>query len=501
MVINMALTDLLFAGVLAFAASLTFPLTIAWRAGLLLPVILLLSLVLKKQRQQAKARDVLHDYQTLLAYLSSRLSIGETLERALWTSPKAIQSQVGVDSRFSKGLLQIARQIDSHSDLGNAIRAFVSQLPCASVQPILLVLPILQKTGGRLDQFVRDSHRMLSEMAALEQEIRAEQSQKQAEALILSLMPFVLSVGLQQMINGDDQSNLIHNALSQLVYGGSYLLACLALALTWMSRQSGQIDRKQPRAKPQRRSSRINDLDSRLAKLLLAFYEHPIIVRLSKPICVILADNPPSREQYFLVKLRIMVLGLTLALLWILWGAIPFYLLPTGPVGACLLQDASLLRRQRNRTNRYRLEYPLFLNWQANLLQTGISTTHSMQAGLAAWADQDPNSVVGEDLKFFQQQSLGVRTCDWIVERLADRNPVPELQVYWHNVARYEREGSHELLELLSLQAKTGYQLLSFGRRRELEEKSLLVLVPMIIDLLVVLVIAIWPSALILIQS
>ncbi|MBP1757676.1 MAG: hypothetical protein H6Q62_532 [Firmicutes bacterium] len=124
-----------------------------------------------------------------------------------------------------------------------------------------------------------------------------------------------------------------------------------------------------------------------------------------------------------------------------------------------------------------------------------------MHAGLAAWGDQDPTSVVGEDLRFFQQQSLGVRSCDWIVERLADRNPVPELQVYWHNVARYEREGSRELLELLTLQAKTGYQLLSFGRRRELEERSLMVLLPMIIDLIVVLLVAIWPSIITLIQS
>ncbi|MBP1757677.1 MAG: hypothetical protein H6Q62_533 [Firmicutes bacterium] len=336
----MALADLLLAGLFACVASLPFPLTLAWRASFLLPVTLLLALVLKKQRHHSQSSHLLRDYQTLLAYLSSRLSIGETLERALWASPKAIQNQVGAESQFGKELQQIARQIDSHSDLDNAIRNFVSQLPCAAVQPILLVLPLLQKMGGRLDQFVRDSHRMLSEMAALEQEIRAEQSQKQAEALILAVMPFVLVAGLQQMISGDDRTSLINNTLSQLIYSSAYLLSCLALALTWISRQPGRSERKQHRVKAKQKSTRINDFENHLARLVLALYDHPAVTRLSRSVRDLLNDSPPDREQYFQTKLRLIALGLFLALLWTISGAIPVYLLPAGPLGACLLQDA-----------------------------------------------------------------------------------------------------------------------------------------------------------------
>ncbi len=498
-VITMTAADLLFAGIIALAASLPFPLTITWRLSFLLPAVVMLSLVLNRQRRQARARNVLHDYQALMAYLSSRLSVGETLERAFWTSESGLRGQIGRESPFAKGLKQIARQIDLHSDLGKAIQNFVDSQPCAPVQPVLLVLPVLQKMGGRLDQFVRDSHRMLAEMSALEQEIKAEQSQKQAEALILALMPFVLSAGLQQMFNSKDYVTLMTSWLSQLVYGGSYLLACLALTLTWAARQTGQIDQKKPAAAHDRHLQLVIGIERQLARIFSSFYERPFLVRYTRSILDALAEKQPDRERYFQSKLRLMALGAILIGLWISFGVVPNYIFPVGPFAACLLQDALLLRRQRSRINRYRIEYPLFLNWQVNLLRTGFTVANVMQTGLTAWSDHDPTSVVGDDLRYFQQQSRGVRTCDWIIEQLADRNPVPELQVFWHNIARYEREGGLELLDLLALQARTGYQLLSYGRRRELEERSLMVLLPMMIDLLVVLLISIWPSAMILI--
>jgi len=71
---------------------------------------------------------------------------------------------------------------------------------------------------------------------------------------------------------------------------------------------------------------------------------------------------------------------------------------------------------------------------------------------------------------------------------------VPEIQSFWHGLARYEREGSSELLNLLVLMAAGSRQLLRTGRRQELEEKSLRLLFPMMIDLLAVLVLAGWPS-------
>ena len=61
-------------------------------------------------------------------------------------------------------------------------------------------------------------------------------------------------------------------------------------------------------------------------------------------------------------------------------------------------------------------------------------------------------------------------------------------------MARYEREGSSEILNLLVLMAANSRQLLRTGRRQELEEKSLRLLLPMMIDLLTVLALAGWPS-------
>ena len=84
-----------------------------------------------------------------------------------------------------------------------------------------------------------------------------------------------------------------------------------------------------------------------------------------------------------------------------------------------------------------------------------------------------PVTLAGEFTRFDQQFEMSLR---------------PESR------ARYEREGGSELLELLTLQAQTSYQLHRNGRRRELEEKSLLLLAPMTIDLLVILLVSVWPA-------
>lgn len=491
--------DLLLAGCLAFIASLPFPISGVWRVCFGIPVTVLLTFFLKQQRRDFRARDLLRHYQALLAYLSSRLSCGETLERSFWASGPALKGQVGKDSLFGHGLKQIALQIDSHGDLCKAIRIFVREQACASVQPILLVLPLLQKMGGRLDQFVRDSHRMLAEIAALEKEIQAEQSQKLAEALILAFMPFVLSLGMNQMV-GEGHDAWMTSWISQLVYGVSYLISCLALIWTLGSRHPRQPADKRHRARIVLKFPGSTALQSRMASGLYAIYCTPGLAGLFRSVHETLADRRDARHRYFLVKFRLMALGLAMTSIWIFSGVIPYLFLPLGPIAASFIHDATLIRSQRSVINRHRLEYPLFLNWLVNLLRTGFSVAKVMQASQTAWAECETESVVGEDLNYFQQQSLGGKPCDWIIEQLAERNPVPELQIFWHNVARFEREGGFELLELLALEARNGYQMLRYGRRQKLEEQNLLLLAPMMLDLLVVMLIAVWPAVGILIR-
>lgn len=159
-----------------------------------------------------------------------------------------------------------------------------------------------------------------------------------------------------------------------------------------------------------------------------------------------------------------------------------------------MLQDLNLLQKKRRVVNQYRLIYPFFLTWLVNGLLSGFSVTRVLREAGSLWRSDDPGHVLSQDLDLFHRQAEGGRPTYWITEQLALHSPVPEIQSFWLSLARYEREGNPELLNLLVLMAENSRQLLRIGKRQELEEKSLYLLIPMLLDLLAVLVLAAWPS-------
>jgi hypothetical protein len=71
---------------------------------------------------------------------------------------------------------------------------------------------------------------------------------------------------------------------------------------------------------------------------------------------------------------------------------------------------------------------------------------------------------------------------------------LPEVQAALRLMARYEREGGREILELIRMQADRGRQLYRDAMRGRAEQRSLMFVFPMAIDLIVVMATVILPA-------
>jgi hypothetical protein len=78
--------------------------------------------------------------------------------------------------------------------------------------------------------------------------------------------------------------------------------------------------------------------------------------------------------------------------------------------------------------------------------------------------------------------------------RLAERCPLPEVQAALRLMARYEREGGREILELIRMQSDRSRQIYRDALRGRAEQRSLLFVLPMAIDLVVVMATVILPA-------
>jgi len=83
-----------------------------------------------------------------------------------------------------------------------------------------------------------------------------------------------------------------------------------------------------------------------------------------------------------------------------------------------------------------------------------------------------------------------------IIEQLAATCPLPEAQAALLLMLRYDRSGGFETLQLLSMQSSACWSLYRSTMRKQMEQQSLRLLLPMTLDLLAVLLTALLPAVL-----
>ena len=503
---------------LAWLASAPFIESVVIRMILTVPGVFLLLNAINHWRTGRRMLTSREHFKWFLELLLTRLSSGASLERAISDTLPGLSQLLGRSADLLTALKQLEQQLSAGQPLEILLPSLSRSIHCPEARIFFQILPELRRTGGKIDQYVRQHLQMVTEQLALQQDLNAETTQRQTEAMILALMPFALAALLEQSYDAVMREAL---ATTPGVAGmlAAYILAMLAAAITLSalglnpsipshrrtaSSKSGAAERMldnalihlvQPVLHRLYRDLLPETYGSRLLKMLYGQNEDPL--KMNGP-----ARATAAIERFFLEKAAYILISLAPALVFTFTLANGWIALLVLPVVVCIAQDQKVFQIQRQQMTEHRLIYPIFLNLCAALLQSGLTLHKALQTCLALplLDDQTKTSEktqsLPDDLVMIRRLIQTGRPADQAVEMLAAACPIPEAQAAMLLMQRYDRYGGNETLQMLSMQAAACWSLYRNTIRKQMEHQSLRLLMPMMLDLLAVILTALLPAVL-----
>ena len=136
-------------------------------------------------------------------------------------------------------------------------------------------------------------------------------------------------------------------------------------------------------------------------------------------------------------------------------------------------------------------DIPLFLCLMSTLLEAGLQLPKAIEICSKA---VDEHGTISYEINAMRAGILSGLSASEAVENFSIRTQIPEAKAALLLVARYGRLGTAEVLNLLSLQASACWNLCRNAARKKQERESLGMLLPMTLDFICVLIVAVTPA-------
>ncbi len=424
----------------------------------------------------------------LLQVLTTSVSSGYSLERAFILTRPVIENTFGKKSALIEPLINLENSLKVHVDFPKALNTFAHEINFPETIPVFHALGISSRIGNNSLEILRSSCQMLSEMNAVQSEISAANAGKNAEAAVLCVMPFAITFALGRMSDGylDTAKD---SKIGSIVLTIAFVIAILASALllkfiNHKERSSGRSGNKNELSTTFKGKPWLSDKIRRFMPTGLIAARHELISQLTlKP--------KEAYEVYLRKQLKngILTLVISLTVLYIsghplIWS-IPCVLIMVFATYSDLKRKAALKKEELMQ------DIPLFLCLMSTLLEAGLQLPKAIEICCGAFGEN--KSLAGE-IKNLRAMILSGRPASDAVEKLSIRIQIPEAQAALLLVARYGRLGTSEVLNLLSLQASSCWNLCRNAARKKQEREALGLLFPMTLDFVCVLLVAITPA-------
>ncbi|HHX30645.1 MAG TPA: type II secretion system F family protein [Clostridiaceae bacterium] len=447
--------------------------------------------------QRRENQMMLIQYQHLLGYLSTRLAAGVPLEYAFLESVAPMTELLGRHNPIVRSLEGMQKNLRAQMSLPEAVSALIRDMGLPVCRRDFTMLIMLAQTGGRIDVFLRQSHQDLSAQINMANEVANEKRGQASEAAILAVIPFFMARFVLDSGSRYGQSVRELPAMT-LILTFLYLTAVLALFIFLMLlapprssvRQKSGTKKKKTIVPPRRH------LVSRwLSRLYLDGLPGQIGLSLSSSVHLLHEEGEDPWMVYMDRKAKDLLWGLLLAGLLALTGRVSWFITALCPLLFSLLRDLDTYSRASKMKEEYRFYYPSAVNSLHILLESGLTLDRSLrlvaQIGFAGSRPDNPVALaLGRSALLLETGFDGAMA----VQRLAERCPLPEVQSALRLMARYEREGGAAILELIRMQADRSRQLHRDALRGRAEQRSLLYVLPMTLDLIVVMATVILPA-------
>ena len=425
----------------------------------------------------------------LLQVLTTSVSSGYSIEKSLLLIRPVIERTFGKRSMLLKPLINLENNLKLHVSLEESLNTFAQQIAFPETVPVFHALAISGEIGNNSLSILRSSCQMLAELNAVQGEIAASNAGKNAEAAILCAMPFGVTFALNYMSR--EYLDMARNTRT-----GSFLLACAfgictiacAMLLKFMSHEHGRKAYKSELA------TNINagkaycmPLTRIVKKIFPASFitaRHELFNELSV--------NPDYTYEQYLKK------QLLTGTVFLILSASILFTLGKNPLFALFLTAALLLLggfEIRSDVERKRedlmSDIPLFLCLISTLLESGMQLPKAISICAKAF---DENKSLSLEIKNLRAMILSGIPASDAIEKFSLRIQIPEAQAALLLIARYGRLGTSEVLNMLNLQSQACWNLCRNASRKRQEREALGMIIPMTLDFISVLMVAMTPA-------
>jgi len=421
----------------------------------------------------------------LLQVLCTSVSSGYSIEKSLLLIRPVIERTFGKRSMLLKPLINLENNLKLHVSLEESLNTFAAQISFPETVPVFHALAISGEIGNNSLSILRSSCQMLSELNAVQGEIAASNAGKNAEAAILCVMPFGVTFALNYMSRE-------YLDLARSTRTGSILLAAAfgictiacAMLLKFMSHEHGRKAYKTELATNGSKGTPLTKLVKRIFPASFITARHELFNELSV--------NPDyTYEQYLRKQLLTGTVFLILsASILITLGKNPLFALFF--TAALLLLGGFEIRSDVERKREDLMsDIPLFMCLISTLLESGMQLPKAISVCAKAF---DENKSLSLEIKNLRAMILSGIPASDAVEKFSLRIQIPEAQAALLLVARYGRLGTAEVLNMLNLQAQACWNLCRNASRKRQEREALGLIIPMTLDFISVLMVAMTPA-------
>lgn len=474
------------------------------------PAFVLLAAGWLRWRQIRRRLFSREQFKWFLELLLTRLSAGSTLENAICGTVPDLAALLGGGAAFMRSLRRLDQQLRAHQPLERVMPVIASRLTCREAAAFFRIMPDVQKSGCNLPAYVRQHLRMISEQLALQQDVGAETTQRQTEALLLTVMPFAMAFMIRRAMDSVTLEAMQQptGIIGTLV---AFAIALIAAMITFAS--IGLEPDRRPNIRQRIALAPTRRFLRPIIRVLIVIYRDGLpetygsrLLQLLQAECPAdTADQVRLTERYFARKTILMLGTLILAglILASSSGGQAYFLLLVPAVS--WLQDRQIFNKRQQKLSIYRLEYPVFLNLCSALLQAGLSMHKTLRIGSSCLHEVNSGrkarhpgkaAVLSSDLEAIRLRLETGRPPSDVLTELAASCPLPEAQAALLLMLRYEQSGGQETLNLLSMQAGACWSLYRTSVRRQMEQQAVRLILPMMLDLIAVLLVSLLPAVL-----
>ncbi len=442
---------------------------------------------------------------SLLEYLCTKVSAGGSLENSFRDARKELENLHGRNSIICTGL----KTFEEKSVLGVPFDLSVLELarflPCPEAAPLFETIAKMRHLGSQNLHILRQSLNMVSELLLISKDISSDVSEKRLESTIMSAMPFFVIWSLNLSVDSYMDAAFASPKGAAIIFLAFVLAVagyCISIVIV-----SGSVYKSVKRVGTNIYSkSSISDIFEKIFTHLANI--STIIPDLMRNLTILLPEDyslslkrtltylyPTKRlalEEYIFVKICLLstcIAGFIIIGLFVKISVIAFLL---AVFTILFLHDMDTKGKiSRNKSIMMR-DFPSFIGLLTTLLSNGVVLQKSLVMCVDTFYNSSPE--FSYELGILKGNlGAGINSSDSL-EKFADRCQIPEIASALLLAAQYGKSGNSENLHLLKIQSGSCWLQSKISAKARLEESSVKLLFPMLLQLICVMIITITPS-------